>query len=252
MKELILKTIGVLVLLAMVVSCGQDDETDAISPRGNSKSAKLEAYDLGVTVEELALMPQNVKEKRAASIKLSHYIVISDSSYALEISKDDAEKIGVSKGLYDEILSDINITNEAIRNARENGAKIELPDIKTEAEAFDRGKRILQAETRSGNNGKNQYGTITTGDTSEGMDSFYPTIDKSSVLFTCRTAAAPLPVYTCKTYVFGQWNSSVKAGTLFTNTDVSVPLAASGSGLCANVFFTTTDSNGGSCTWQAK
>ena len=39
-----------------------------------------------------------------------------------------------------------------------------------------------------------------------------PTIDKTAVKFTCRTNAAIAPVYTCKTFVFNNWNSEIKAG----------------------------------------
>lgn len=85
----------------------------------------------------------------------------------------------------------------------------------------------------------------------EGMDTFLPTINKIAVTFTCRTNAAIAPVYTCKTYIFGGCNVKYKAGTLFTKTNIIVPLAASGSSYSANLYFKTSDSNGGSCHWVA-
>lgn len=94
-------------------------------------------------------------------------------------------------------------------------------------------------------------GTISTNGTEFGSDSFMPEITKTHVLFRCRTAAVLTPVYTCKTYVFGQWNSQVSTGSLFTTTEVKVLLAASGSGLTAVLNLVTTDSNGGSCNWTA-
>lgn len=58
--------------------------------------------------------------------------------------------------------------------------------------------------------------------------------------------------YTCKTLVMETWNAKIGTGSLFNNTNIIVPLAASGSSLCASLYFSTTDSNGGSCVWIAN
>lgn len=233
-----------------------DEEDFSTSNNLNTKvySSKIEeAKALAVPIEDLDNIPQNIKGKRAAAVILSKYISLNDSIYSLDISVEEAKKLGVTENFYYEIVNDLEKSNEAIKEATKNGEKLILPDVKKEAEDYSNGKLSINSTvTRSGNNGKNQYGSIVTNGNEEGTDAFIPTIDKTYVLFTCRTNAAPIPVYTCKTYIFGGWNSKIKAGTLFTNTEIQVPLAASGSSLAASLYFQTTDSNGGSCNWVAK
>ena len=46
-------------------------------------------------VDEINSIPNNIKDKRAAAVILSNYVSIKDSLYSLEISKEEAQKIGI-------------------------------------------------------------------------------------------------------------------------------------------------------------
>lgn len=255
MKKDVLLKVFTLVVASCLISCSNDDPNNQEGDNSvnmKSYSSQIEeAKALALPVDEINSIPNNIKDKRAAAVILSNYVSIKDSLYSLDISKEEAKKIGIDADLYISILEDLNNSNRAIKEARLQGQKISLPNVKEEYKEYRQSLQVQQAHTRSGNNGRNQYGAISTNGTEEGMDAFMPTIDKTAVKFTCRTNAAIAPVYTCKTFVFNNWNSEIKAGTLFKNTDITVKLAASGSGLTANLYFATTDSNGGSCSWVA-
>lgn len=255
MKKSVLFKVFTLVVASCLVSCSNDDsniQEEKNSVKIKSYSSQIEeAKALALPVDEINSMPKNIKDKRAAAVILSNYVSIKDSLYSLDISKEEAQKIGVDADLYTSILEDLQNSNKAIKEARLQGKDIPLPNIKEEYKEYRQSFQVQPALTRSGNNGRDQYGSISTNGTEEGVDYFMPTIDKTSVKFTCRTNAAITPVYTCKTFVFNNWNSEVKVGSLFKNTDITVKLAASGSSLTAKLCFATTDSNGGSCSWVA-
>ena len=232
-----------------LLSCSQDDSINEYDSNSMIKN-ETEAYQMGITVEEFEKIPIPIREKRKAAMLLSEYVSLSGTIYSLDINKDDAIKIGVDTLLYEDILKDIEETNQIVNQSLQEGVDVELADVKNEYRKYKESLAISK-QMRSGNNGADQYGSISTNGTETGEDYFYPTITKSSVKFYCRTAAAIIPVYTCKTYVMGTWNAKTKTGSLLTTTEVTVPLAASGSGLCATVAFATTDSNGGYCNWQA-
>ena len=241
--------------VGVLTSCSNDDSCIQKNPNNiktRAYSSQIEeAKALALPINEVNSIPKEIKDKRAAAVILSNYISIKDSLYSLDISEKDAQTIGVDADLYNSVLQDLKNTNKAITEARLHGEKVSLPNVKEESKKYRMSKEVPQALTRSGNKGKNQYGYISTNGTEEGTDAFLPTSDKSSVKFTCRTNAAIAPVYTCKTFVFGGWNAKTKVGTLFTNTDVVVKLAASGSNVTAKLYYATTDSNGGSCNWVA-
>lgn len=247
---------GLLLFIALgLTSCSDND----YRTQENSKSVKSRIYSsqveeakaLALPVDEVNRMPKKIKDKRAAAVILSNYVSIKDSLYSLDISKDDAKKIGIDEDLYMAILQDLISSNKAIINARKNGEKIILPDIKKEFEKYKKSNKTSQLENFPTTRATKQSGSISTTGTEEGKASFQPTYDKTAVTFTCRTNAAITPVYTCKTYAFGVWKVRTKVGTLFTNSVVNVELAASGSSIWASVCFATTDSNGGSCNWKA-
>lgn len=83
-------------------------------------------------VDEINSIPNNIKDKRAAAVILSNYVSIKDSLYSLEISKEEAQKIGIDADLYISILEDLNNSNRAIKEARLQGKKISLPNVKEE------------------------------------------------------------------------------------------------------------------------
>lgn len=196
-KILFMPLLGLIIMLS--VSCSQDDDilqdTQKSEVKKLQEEEKEEAKKLFMTVQELKSMPSDVKEKRKAGLILSKYTTLRNYTYSLDISKEEALKLGVSEKLYDEISEDLRKTNETIREFREQGVDVKMTDVKAEAEKAE--KSMNNAETRSGNNGRDQYGTISTNGTEFGSDSFMPEITKTHVLFRCRTAALT-PVYTTR------------------------------------------------------
>lgn len=110
------------------------------------KSLEEEAAALGVPVSELKNIPQDVKVLRAAAIILAEYVVLKDSAYSLNISKEDAGKLGIDADIYDHILSDLDVSNKIIQEANKNGTEIDLRDIQKDALEY---KRKLKNDTMS-------------------------------------------------------------------------------------------------------
>lgn len=94
-------------------------------------------------------------------------------------------------------------------------------------------------------------GVITTTKNLFGQDAFYPTYEVNAVSFLCRPAASVLTLCTCKTEVWGIWNTKSGFGSIVDNVTLVVPLPVSGSSVCATVYFGTMDANGGMATWKA-
>lgn len=229
----------------ILVGCSMDTSEESMNSSQQlltkvNKEDSLEAY--------LNSLSPEAKEHREASMKLADYLEIENDLYVLKISKKDAQKLGISSDIYNKILKDLDITNKEIRKIRQNGGKIDLLDIKKEKEKFIRHNSIT---VRSGNQGRDQFGSISTLGQEEGHDYFYPEYDKSDVEFRCYPTTAPTPIIVCKTEVFGGLNSVSYVGNPFTFTLIPVCLAASGSNLCAKLSFSTTDSYGGKCDWFA-
>lgn len=116
---------------------------------------KIASQALALPVDEINSIPNNIKDKRAAAVILSNYVSIKDSLYSLEISKEEAQKIGIDADLYISILEDLNNSNRAIKEARLQGKKISLPNVKEEYKKYRQSLQVQQAHMRSGNNGRN-------------------------------------------------------------------------------------------------
>lgn len=106
-------------------------------------------------IEQINSIPNNIKDKRAAAVILSNYVSIKDSLYSLEISKEEAQKIGIDADLYISILEDLNNSNRAIKEALLQGKKISLPNVKEEYKEYRQSLQVQQAHTHSENNGRN-------------------------------------------------------------------------------------------------
>ena len=93
------------------------------------KSVHEEAIALALPDSEVATFPQKYKAQRAASVILIDYIEQKDSTYYLTISREDAKKLGVDGDLYDNIKKSLDNTNNAIKELKKKGEKIELLDV---------------------------------------------------------------------------------------------------------------------------
>ena len=252
----------ILPLFFFFVACSDQPEQSPID--GNLKekvysSMEEEAKALALPVSELNSLSKSEKRQRAAAVILADYVVLKDSSYHLNISKEYAKSIGVDGELYERVKKDLELSNKAIKDALKVGEKLDLPDIKKEAKEYKEKKdtSLLSESTRGASslyfhlNKGRQEGRIYTYNSNIGRDYFRPALMKKVVRFTCITNAALVPVYLCGTRTFGVTYTNSKTGSLFHNTEMWVRLAASGSGISGGVFFATSDSRGGKCYWKA-
>ena len=93
------------------------------------KSLHEEAVALALPDSEVATFPEKYKAQRAASVILTEYVEQKDSSFYLTISREDAKELGVDGDLYDNVVKDLDNTNNAIKEMNKKGEKIELLDV---------------------------------------------------------------------------------------------------------------------------
>lgn len=116
-------------LLAILIasSCAQKDSpsqtNNSVRNRVYASEAE-EAKALLLSVEELRQMPKEIRIKRAAALALKNYAFYKDSVFYLNISKEDAKKLGVDEDLYEEIIEGIKDTNKQIKECNAKGEKI--------------------------------------------------------------------------------------------------------------------------------
>ena len=116
-------------LLAILIasSCGQKDSpsqtNNSVRNRVYASEAE-EAKALLLSVEELRQMPKEIRIKRAAALALKNYAFYKDSVFYLNISKEDAKKLGVDEDLYEEIIEGIKDTNKQIKECNAKGEKV--------------------------------------------------------------------------------------------------------------------------------
>ena len=252
----------ILPLFFFCVACSDQPEQTPID--GNLKekvysSMEEEAKALALPVSELNSLSKSEKRQRAAAVILADYVVLKDSSYHLNISKEYAKSIGVDGESYERVKKDLELSNKAIKDARKVGEKLDLPDIKKEAKEYKEKKDTssLSESTRAVSslyfqpNYGRQEGRIYTYNSYIGRDYFRPALMKRRVRFICITNTALVPVYFCSTRTFGVTYTNSKTGSLFHNTEMWLRLAASGNGIGGAVGFATSDSRGGKCYWKA-
>ena len=149
MKKDVLLKVFTLVVASCLISCSNDNQK--IQEGDNSVNIKSyssqieEAKALALPVDEINSIPNNIKDKRAAAVILSNYVSIKDSLYSLDISKEEAQKIGIDADLYISILEDLNNSNRAIKEARLQGKKISLPNVKEEYKEYRQSLQVQQA-----------------------------------------------------------------------------------------------------------
>lgn len=136
MKQIFLMMLAVSSAVFVFTSCSKSsDEPVNLSERAYA-SEEEEAKALAVPVEKLKDIPQHLRAARAAAVILSSYVTLKDSTYTLDISAEEAAKLGVTEDLYNQVKKDLDKSNEAIKKATKNGEKLNLPDIKKQAEEY--------------------------------------------------------------------------------------------------------------------
>lgn len=201
-----------------VLSCSKNEEYPIPSSVGTRTSESLEA-------------------QRAANIILRKFVKLDEHErYYLDISLEDALKLGVPAEFYDKGIQDIEDTNRSIQWYRENDpeADIHISDP-TERTSTPTPYAFIS-------------GTLSTSSQEEARAEFWAPREMLGVNFLCRAHVALCCTYICKTYSFGNWRTKVHFGSFYENTPISVPLVASD--VYASVCFSTSDSNGGIATYS--
>lgn len=140
---------------------------------------------------------EDIKQKRAASILLSDYIKLEGNQYELAIYEHDVQKLGLAPHLYETIRDEIVYTTGAIQESLKNGDTIELCDIQAISKAYKNRTLNLLEDTSAFSKVAYPSGNIATVGQEDGTDGFRTEREHTKVLFRCRTAAAPTPVYRC-------------------------------------------------------
>lgn len=211
----------VLTLSLGVSSCSQDDVLEVNEQKGN-----------------VALCTTRAE----ANMVLSKYLELNNEQYTLSISAEEAEKLGVPFGLYEDAQRELSTTNALIQKLKNDPNTIlELTDPK------------VAPKSRSNWDTPSLYsaptGTLRTNGQEEVMSGFvWAPSGTKGIEFLCRANAALTPLYNCKTYSSGAWQSKSAVGALGVNTTVQVPLYVSNDNI--RVAFSTSDSNGGTATYQ--
>lgn len=115
-------------------SNGQENNNSVRTKTYSSKTEEAKA--LALPIDKVSSTSKKIKDRRAAAVILSNYVSIKDSLYVLEISKEDAQKLGVDTDLYMSVLQELKRTNKMIKEARQRGENITLPDVKEEHKKF--------------------------------------------------------------------------------------------------------------------
>lgn len=186
--------------------------------------------------------PESLEAQRAANAILVKFMKLDENEcYYLDISREDAFKLGVPAEFYDKGLQDIENMNRSLQWYREN-----QPEINVHVSDPSEWTSDLTPHAAVFSNFPS--GTLRTSGQEEASAEFWAPREMSGVSFLCRANVALGCTYTCKTYSLGNWRTEVGSGSSLTNTTIDVPLTASN--VYASAYFSTTDSNGGTAVYS--
>lgn len=232
-----------------------DGEQNTIGSRA-SKSDIQDAAELNLNIIDYMKMNDEVKEMRRASIIMSQYITLDkvNRKYSVDISETKALELGVNKMNYDRVVSEIENVNKLLVD----NPDVELIDLKLQykeyKEKLDSGFLLDRTVNDSGvevYGPSSTSGTIVASGNEFASDSFYPASEVYAVRFVCRPSSSVLTLCTCKTEVSKEWYVKSGLASVVSRVTLDVTLAYSGSGVCANLYFGTMESNGGTADWEA-
>ena len=102
-----------------------DDNNSAKIIENNTSAPGTEFRQERFSEQELDKMKHNYE------LLIPHIKINDDSmSYILDISKEEAMRIGVDKEYYDLTIESIKATNEALKDAFDNGIEVDMYDFK--------------------------------------------------------------------------------------------------------------------------
>lgn len=167
-----------------------------------------------------------------------------DSEYKLMIGKKDAIDKGVTSEIYEQYIADLQLYNFEIQEFKKECDMFELLPVQNNSDANN---NIIAASDV-----KRPNGAINTNDSSWGYDGFEVPFNIDAVRFTYTPRAAPTPTFSCGVNCFGKIQGKSKLACMGINSEIELPVAASGSGIWAKLSFRTTDSKGGVCRWVGR
>lgn len=184
----------------------------------------------------------DVQNERDANRILIKYVKVDENKLVyLDISLKDARKLGIPDEFYERAVDDIRRTNEEIRKLIDEGVpvQIDLPTFRSPVVSAAAGKVQYPGGSFSVNgNGPDDEAEAFLW-LPDGMLGFE---------FMCRCNAALVCTYKCKTNSFGVTNMNSAVGSPWSNTSVSVALAASNTH--GSVCFSCSDPNGASASYR--
>lgn len=168
---------------------------------------------------------------------VAHYLKLDGDEYLLDLSEEEALELGISKRDYENVLKELESSNERIQSIKAE-PNHELTLFDPETDVSEEQRQQLMASGHLSTVGQEETGT-----------SFYAPRNTTQVRFSCRGNAALTPFFTCKTLALGSEHQRTEVGSNVVYVDIDVPVAASATNV--NIYFSTTDSNGGVCDWQS-
>lgn len=263
MKNLFFLLLVGLISQACASTAGIDSNNEPL--RANHEIEVSKAANALDGIPHLAAMDSQDREKYARMISLFEYVTTASDTMRVNLSIEDAVKLGIEPEVYYEFLTEINNTNQAVKRAKQEGIRIIPSDAHDEYEKFKKQDHIINQNTIKEdslhsspaklpiNNGNmsNQTGRITTIDQTLGWEVLYAYKPYLGVNFLCYGASAIVAMHECRTKA-GAENIEARIGYLWENISIFVPLAMSGNGYPSLVGYRTSSSNGGTCVWNPK
>lgn len=182
----------------------------------------------------------------------------------MDITEQEAVKLGIEPIIYRDIKSDIDAHNKLMAKEMANDSTLKMIDPQGMVKSLD---NYNNEEARKKSNGYRKYqktrsnstpsefsGRITTSsETHEGIAYFAPSARTKKVIFRCNTLGNPFPVsHICKLRLFGGDYECVVISTVKCTGVGEVPVVASGCGLVAKITYRACSTNGGYCVWYTE
>lgn len=169
-----------------------------------------------------------IKTQEHLNEELFKYVELKNNRYVLNLSKEKCQQMGISPLEYQRVVVDLEKTNRFIAEV-EKGSGLILQKI-------DYNKKL------SGTLRANGQETV--------VAKFSVPNGVKFISFECYSFVAKLPVFTCRTVSQGEPRMKIVNGNPLKPTKIDVPIVASNTAV--QIYFQTSDSNGGYANWETK
>ena len=117
-------------ICAVLCACGGNNSV-------NDNSIETIEADMNTPEADCNLDPK-VEMRKRDNLILAKYLKNAGDSILLDISEEDAVKLGVSRESYQAGLEDVIRENANLREAKKNCTQITLPDFQKAAEEYEK------------------------------------------------------------------------------------------------------------------